>query len=327
MSVTSAFATSEFVDLYLSNSFADVTGLAGVSDTRVPVPHEWAQDMQALRESCRQTQASVGSPEFSVAYEGRVYRVTHLESVEAGGTYVLRQSKAEIRRFGSIGIPKHFAEAILAEGVVGLILICGGFGVGKTTTGASWVVERLDRHGGMALAIEDPIETLIDGVHGKGRCIAINASRQNGGYREHLIRGLRSGVDFIFLGEIRDSETAYEAIKAGSNGELIIATFHAQSPIHALERLVAMAGEHTPKAANLLADSVLGVLWQNLAADTKDDGTTFMRFSVKTLLVSGNEEAAIRAKIREGKLVTLNQDIEQQARSSYWQQSVGDRRR
>lgn len=327
MSVTSAFAASEFVDLYLSNSFADVTGLAGVSDSRVPVPDAWAQDMETLRESCRQTQAAIGGPEFSVAYGGRVYRVTHLDSVEPGGTYVLRQSKAEIRAFRTIGIPRHFADALLAEDAVGLALICGGFGVGKTTTGASWMVERLERHGGVGLSIEDPIETLIDGVHGKGRCIAINASRQNGGYREHLIRGLRSGVDFIFLGEIRDAETAYEALKAGSNGELIIATFHAQGPVHALERLIAMAGEHTSSAANMLADSLLGVLWQNLAADTKDDGSVFTRFSVKTLLVSGSEAAAIRAKIRDGNLVTLNQDIEQQARSGYWQQGVGDRRR
>jgi twitching motility protein PilT len=327
MTVMSAFAASEFVDLYLSNSFADVKGLAGVSDARVPVPDAWAQDMQTLRERCREAQATTGGPEFSVPYSGRVYRVTHLDSVEAGGTYVLRQSKAEIRRFGSIGIPRHFAEALLAEDAVGLVLICGGFGVGKTTTGASWVVERLERHGGVGLSIEDPIETLIDGVHGKGRCIAINASRQNGGYREHLIRGLRSGVDFIFLGEIRDAETAYEALKAGSNGELIVATFHGQSPIQALERLIALAGEHTPSAANLLADSLLGVLWQNLAAETREDGSSFMRFSVKTLLVAGEGEAGIREKIRNAKLVTLNQDIEQQARSGYWQQSVGDRRR
>ena len=256
----SGLAGSDFIDLFVSNSFADVKGLAGVDDTRVPVPESWSDDIQDIREKCRAGQLETGGPEFSIQFAGVVYRVTHLDSLEQGGTFVLRQSKAQIRAFRSIGIPRHFVEALLAPKAVGLVLICGGFGVGKTTTAASWVVERLTLHGGIALAIEDPIETPIDGVHGKGRCIAINASRHKGGYQEHLIRGLRSGVDFIFLGEIRDAQTAYEALKAGSNGELIVATFHAQGNAEALERLIALAGEHTNSAANLLADSLLGVM-------------------------------------------------------------------
>lgn len=327
MSVTSAFAASEFVDLYLSNTIADVKGLAGVSDTRVPVPDAWAEDMTTLRDLCRQAQATCGGPEFSVVYQERVYRVTHLDSVEPGGIYVLRQSKAQIRPFRTIGIPSHFAKAILAPDAVGLILICGSFGVGKTTTGVSWLIERLNLHGGVALDIEDPIETLSDGEHGKGRCIAINASRQSGGYREHLIRGLRSGVDFIFLGEIRDGETAYEAIKAGANGKLILATLHGASVEQALERLIAMAGEHTDKAADLLANSLMGVLWQNIAMEIKGDGSLFPRFSVRTLLVAGPGATAIQDKIRNGNVFALNDDIDQQARSGHWQQTFGERRR
>lgn len=314
----SGLAGSDFIDLFVSNSFADVKGLAGVDDTRVPVPESWSDDIEVIREKCRAGQLETGGPEFSIQFGGVVYRVTHLDSLEQGGTFVLRQSKAQIRAFRSLGIPRHFAEALLAPKAVGLVLICGGFGVGKTTTAASWVVERLTLHGGIALAIEDPIETPIDGVHGKGRCIAINASRHKGGYQEHLIRGLRSGVDFIFLGEVRDGRTAYEALKAGSNGELILATFHAQGNAEALERLIAMAGEHTNSAANLLADSLLGVMWQNLTAELKSDGSKFNRFEVETLLVKGDSAAAVREKIRSGKISALNQEIEQQAKRSFW---------
>lgn len=314
----SGLAGSDFIDLFVSNSFADVKGLAGVDDTRVPVPESWSDDIEVIREKCRAGQLETGGPEFSIQFGGVVYRVTHLDSLEQGGTFVLRQSKAQIRAFRSLGIPRHFAEALLAPKAVGLILICGGFGVGKTTTAASWVVERLTQHGGIALAIEDPIETPIDGVHGKGRCIAINASRHKGGYREHLIRGLRSGVDFIFLGEIRDAQTAYEALKAGSNGELILATFHAQGNAEALERLIALAEEHTQSAAKLLADSLLGVMWQNLTAELKSDGSKFNRFEVETLLVKGDSAAAVREKIRSGKISALNQEIEQQAKRGFW---------
>lgn len=314
----SSLSNSDFIDLYLSNSFADVKGLAGVNDSRVPVPESWSEDIKVVLDLCRQGQAENGGPEFSIQFGSVVYRVTHLDSIEQGGAYVLRQSKASIRPFRSIGIPGYFADALLEKKAVGLALICGGFGVGKTSTGASWVVERLLTHGGVSLSIEDPIETAINGEHGKGRCIAINASRHKGGYREHLIRGLRSGVDFIFLGEIRDDETAYEALKAGSNGELIVATFHAQGIPEALERLVSLADAHTQSAAKLLADSLLGVMWQDLTPIPKDDGSTFNRFSVQTLLVSG--DSAVREKIRSGKISSLHHEVEQQGRRGLWGQ-------
>lgn len=313
-----AISSCDFVDLFVSNSFADVKGLAGVSDSRVPVPDTWKDDVQVILGLCRAGQVEAGGPEFSILHDHVVYRVTHLDSNEPGGAYVLRRSKAQIRDFRALGIPSYFVEALLAEGAAGLVLICGGFGAGKTTTGASWVSARLTAHGGVALDIEDPIETTIDGLHGRGRCIAINASRHKGGYREHLIRGLRSGVDFIFLGEIRDAETAYEALKAGSNGELIAATFHAGSIPQALERLVSLAGAHTTKAAEMLADSVLGVMWQDLTVEPRQGGGEFKRLTVSTLLIGADSAAGVREKIRSARIASLTQDIEQQANRGIW---------
>lgn len=314
----SAISLCDFVDLFVSNSFADVKGLAGVSDARVPVPTAWMDDVQVILGLCRAGQVEAGGPEFSILHDHVVYRVTHLDSNEPGGAYVLRRSKAEIRDFRAIGLPTYFVDALLAEGAVGLILICGGFGVGKTTTGASWVASRLSAHGGVALAIEDPIETAIDGLHGTGRCIAINASRHKGGYREHLIRGLRSGVDFIFLGEIRDAETAYEALKAGSNGELIATTFHGGSIPQALERLVSLASAHTSTAAQILADSLLGVMWQDLSIEPRQGGGEFKRLTVSTLLIGADSAAGVREKIRNGRMASIAQDIEQQANRGIW---------
>lgn len=314
----SVISTCDFVDLFVSNSFADVKGLVGVSDSRVPVPDTWKEDVAAILELCRVGQSAAGGPEFSILHCNVVYRVTHLDSNEPGGAYVLRRSKAEIRNFREIGIPSYFAEALLDPKAVGLALICGGFGVGKTSTGASWVVARLRTHGGVSLAIEDPIETAIDGLHGNGRCIAINASRHKGGYREHLIRGLRSGVDFIFLGEIRDSETAFEALKAGTNGELIVATYHAGSIPQALESLISLAEAHTASAAKLLADSLLGLMWQDLAVEKSQGGSDFKRLTLSTLLVRGENAAGVREKIRSGKIHSLSQDVDQQAAQAIW---------
>ncbi len=314
----SSLSSSDFIDLYVSNSFADVKGLAGVDDTRVPVPESWKDDVGAVLSLCREMQVETGGPEFSITYGGQDYRVTHLESLEPGGAYVLRQSKVEIRDFRSLGIPKYFAEALLGAKSKGLVLFCGGFGVGKTTTGASWLVERHKQHGGMSLAIQDPVEARLDGEHGKGRCIVINASRHRGGYKEHLIRGLRSGVDFMFLGEIREDDTAYEALLAGSNGELIGTTFHAAGIPDALERLITMAGTHTSSAAKLLANSLLGVMWQDLTPQRDAGGKNFLRFTVQTLLVSGDSASTVREMIRSGKISALQQEIDLQASRGFW---------
>lgn len=314
----SNLSRSDFIDLFVSNSFADVKGLTGVDDTRVPVPDSWKADISAILELCRGGQVESGGPEFSIVYQERVYRVTHLESMEPGGAYVLRQSKIEIRPFRSLGIPSHFIDAVLSKSAVGLVLFCGGFGVGKTSTAASWVVARHELHGGMSLAIQDPPEAQLDGVHGKGRCIGINASRHKGGYREHLIRGLRSGVDFMLIGETRDDDTAYESVKAGSNGELIGTTFHAPGIPEALERLISLAETHTPSAAKLLADSLLGVMWQDLVRERSAGGQMYCRLSVQTLLVSGDGASTVREKIRSGKISSLQEEIDQQAKRSVW---------
>lgn len=314
----SDLSKSDFIDLYVSNSFADVKGLAGVSDTRVPVPESWIADITKILDLCRAGQLDSGGPEFTIEYQERPYRVTHLDSMEPGGAYVLRQSKIEIRDFRGLGIPSHFADVVLSGSARGLLLFCGGFGVGKTSTAASWVVARHMLHGGVSLAIQDPYEAPLDGVHGAGRCIGISASRHKGGYREHLIRGLRSGVDFMFIGETRDDETAYETVKAGSNGELIGTTFHATGITEALERMIALAETHTPSAAKLVADSLLGVVWQDLVRERNASGKIFNRFTAETLLVSGAGASTVREKIRSGKISTLQEEIEQQAKRGVW---------
>jgi twitching motility protein PilT len=191
-------------------------------------------------------------------------------------------------------------------------------GVGKTTTGASFVVERLKLYGGMALAIEDPTETNINGVHGEGRCIAISASRYNGGYKEHLVRGLRSGVDFFFIGEIRDEETGFEALKAGTNGKLIFATMHAASIPLSLERMITLASQFSRTAADTLAESLLAVVWQNLEEAPKQGGGTFKRFTSNTLVLSGDDAGQIRERIRRNDLSSLDGEIDRQAARQIW---------
>ncbi|WP_164703902.1 ATPase, T2SS/T4P/T4SS family, partial [Pseudomonas viridiflava] len=99
-----------------------------------------------------------------------------------------------------------------------------------------------------ALAAEDPAETDLNGRHGSGRWIQMQVSRRNGGYEEALMRGLRSGADMMFIGEIRDTPTAVEAVRAAINGLFIVTTVHAGTVPQAIERVITLA---EPKISNV----------------------------------------------------------------------------
>jgi twitching motility protein PilT len=313
----SPLAASAFKDLYIGSDFADVMDLEGASSPLCPAPQAWALEIEAIRNLCKTREQELGIPEFSILYSEIVFRVTHLDSAGPGGVYVLRRSEAQIRDVRSLGLPRMFVDTVLAKGARGLVLICGEMGVGKTTTAASFVVERLKQHGGIALAIEDPTETNIHGAHGQGRCIAISASRYNGGYAEHLLRGLRSGASFFFIGEIRDEATAFRAIEASMNGSLIIATFHSGDIPGGIERLITLAGAHTSKAPEMIADSLLAVVWQSLETLPKQSGGMYRRLMASTLVVA-KDDVMIRQAIRTNAIPTLEHEIDRQANEQTW---------
>ena len=315
-----SLTASAFKDLYIGKDFADVTDLEGASSPLCPTPSEWGEEIEHLRKICQERIQELRAPEFAVFFKNVVFRVTHIASSGPEGVYVLRRSEAEIRNPRELGLPSNFVEHVLAKDAKGLVLICGEMGVGKTTTAASFVVSRLVEHGGVALAIEDPTETNIDGMHGQGRCIAVPASRYNGGYSEHLLRGLRSGASFLFIGEIRDESTAFETIKAAMSGSLIYATFHSNDIPGAIERLITLASSHTPKAAEMLAESLHAIVWQSLEKVPKASGGT-MRRLVSSTLVIGKADTSVRQAIRSNNIPNVQHEVDRQATQQNWSSS------
>jgi general secretion pathway protein E len=70
---------------------------------------------------------------------------------------------------------------------------------------------------------------------------------------------LRQDPDIIFVGEIRDSETARTAVQAALTGHLVISTVHTNSALAAISRLVDLGVERF-----LLADVLRAVVGQRL---------------------------------------------------------------
>lgn len=113
----------------------------------------------------------------------------------------------------------------------GLCLICGPTGSGKTSTlNASF--KEMDRFGKSIFTIEDPVEYRIPYL------VQVNKNETLGLDFARAIRAfMRSDPDVIGLGEIRDEETARNAIKAAETGHLVLGTLHTGNIIGAVNRL------------------------------------------------------------------------------------------
>ncbi len=142
-------------------------------------------------------------------------------------------------RVGDLGLPAETVEAILAalSQTSGILLIVGPAGSGKTTTAYACLREILSSSPEQRniASMEDPVEVILDQV-------AQSEVAESVGF--DLTSGLRSLVrqdpDVIFVGEIRDPETASIALQAALTGQLVITTFHAPDASAAMSRLADM---------------------------------------------------------------------------------------
>lgn len=120
---------------------------------------------------------------------------------------------------------------------VGIILVTGPTGSGKTTTLYS-ILEILNTPEVNISTIEDPIEYRMPRVNQTQVKPEIGLSFATG-----LRSLLRQDPNIIMVGEIRDEETAQLAINAALTGHLVLSTLHTNSAAGTLPRLLEMGIE------------------------------------------------------------------------------------
>jgi general secretion pathway protein E len=113
----------------------------------------------------------------------------------------------------------------------GLVVVTGPTGSGKTTTLYS-ALQALASPEVNVVTIEDPIEM----VHEEFNQIAAN-TRTGTGFAEALRHVLRQDPDVIMVGEVRDGETASQAVQAALTGHLVLTTLHTNDTVGAVARL------------------------------------------------------------------------------------------
>lgn len=120
---------------------------------------------------------------------------------------------------------------------VGMILVTGPTGSGKTTT-LYTVLDILNQPDVNISTVEDPIEYQMPRINQTQVKPDIGLTFAAG-----LRALLRQDPDMIMVGEIRDGETASLAINAALTGHLVLSTLHTNSAAGAIPRFVDMGGE------------------------------------------------------------------------------------
>ena len=138
-----------------------------------------------------------------------------------------------------IGLSKDLQDQIIksTKKPFGMILVTGPTGSGKTTTLYS-IIKIINTQKTNITTIEDPVEYKIQGVNQ----IQVNA-QTNLTFAKGLRAITRQDPNVIFVGEIRDIETADIAVNAALTGHLLLSTFHANNATAAIPRFIDMGIE------------------------------------------------------------------------------------
>jgi general secretion pathway protein E/type IV pilus assembly protein PilB len=135
----------------------------------------------------------------------------------------------------------------------GIILVTGPTGSGKTTTLYSALAEIKDERTKI-ITTEDPIEYQLNGIN------QIQVHTKVGlTFATSLRSILRHDPDVVLVGEIRDLETAENAVQASLTGHLVFSTLHTNDAAGAFMRLMDMGVEPF-----LVCSTVEGVMAQRL---------------------------------------------------------------
>ena len=206
--------------------------------------------------------SEIDRADFMVENDGTFWRGRKDKQAVDGTWFRLRKMQPKPPNLGALPSPMAAPyKAVLMSSQLqrgGLVHIAGAPGSGKTTTASAIVVSRLMEFGGVAYSVEDPPELPLNGWHGKGYCTQTWVAGDNAADWTESMRGvLRSqptGTSVIlYVGEIRDADTARAMLRAASNGFLVVSTGFGADIISSIDSFLQLVGrDYAPTIASVL---------------------------------------------------------------------------
>lgn len=268
-------------------------------DTRhANVQQYWNDRLKPILQSRR-------SANFRLEGRGQ-YSLRYSLFLQGGGDLglVMRITPTRITPLNELSLPPNLLQT-LTEATTGFIAITGPSGSGKTATAMSILDWHNTRHSGHIVTIEDPVEVKLQAK----KCIV--TQREVGydvvSFAEGMREALRMSPDVMLTSEIRDAETAEQAIQGGESGSLMLATMHGKSVAGTLRKILSYTGANAAVMRSVLAGSLLAVVRQALVPGLRGDryhmtaDVIFNTGSVTKFIEQG-DWVGLEAAIREEKL-------------------------
>ena len=174
---------------------------------------------------------------------------------------VMRITPPDITPLTGLSLP-HNLVSTLTEATSGFIVITGPTGSGKSETAMSILDWHNAQHSGHILTIEDPVEKKIAPRK------SIVTQREVGydvlSFADGMREALRMSPDVLLTSEIRDAETAEQAIQGGESGSLMIATTHGKSVTGTMRKILSYTGTSADVMRSVLAGNLIAVIRQAL---------------------------------------------------------------
>lgn len=283
--------------------------------TKNPMAPEQTREtvLSVMNEQQRRELAETHECNFAISARGiGRFRVSAFYQRNLVGM-VLRRIETQIPTFDELQLPEVLKQLSMTKR--GLVLFVGATGAGKSTSLAAMIGYRNKNSQGHIISIEDPIEF----IHQHQGCIV--TQREVGidteSYEVALKNTLRQAPDVIMIGEVRTRETMEYAVAFAETGHLCLATLHATSSSHAIERIVRFFPDGARKqvladlAHNLLAvvgqRLVPGLAQKRVAAVELMLGTPYIRDLIQRDELEQLREATARAA--EQGLQTFDQHL------------------
>ena len=166
---------------------------------------------------------------------------------------VIRFIKPDIPSIEELKLPPVCKDIVMEK--LGMVLIVGSTGSGKSTTMAAMIDYRNSTRTGHILTIEDPMEFVYK--HKKSIVNQREVGMDTLSYNNALISAMREAPDLLMIGEIRDQPTLQSALLFAQTGHLCLSTLHANNSYHALNRIINFFPREAREA--LLADLAISL--------------------------------------------------------------------
>lgn len=243
---------------------------------------------------------SKGDIDFAYSF-GNVarFRVNYYYHVNGLGA-VFRLVPSKAIPIDELGLPPCIKD--FAHWRSGLVLVTGPTGSGKSTTLAAAIDYINTNYTYKIITIEDPVEFF----HFRKKSLISHreVGKDTVSFAAGLRSAIKSDVNIILVGEMRDMETMDLALTASEMGILVLSTLHTNSAMKTVDRIIeSFPANRKNQVRTILANNLRAIISQQLLPST-DGGRRHAAFEV--LL----RTKAFRNLLMAGETYKLNTEIQ-----------------